>query len=77
MYVYTYIHTYIYTHTYIYNQVTFIFSRNWHNIVDQLHFNLKNGKKEKSTFSYKQKIVPQQDWQTQNFIKKEELLRKQ
>ena len=43
MYIYTfiYIHTYIYTyiHIYTYDWVTLLYSRNWHNIVNQLSSN--------------------------------------
>ena len=38
------IYIYIYTHIYIYmyDWVTLLYSRNWHNIVNQLYLNLKN-----------------------------------
>ena len=47
-YIYThiYIHTYIYTHIYIYyDWVTFLYSKNWHNSVNQLYSNKKFKKK--------------------------------
>ena len=40
--IYTYVCIHIYTH--MYDQVILLYSRNWHNIVNQLYFN-KNFKK--------------------------------
>ena len=38
---------------YIYNWVTVPYSRTWHNIVNQVYFNVKNYKKEKPCFKRK------------------------
>ena len=46
---------YIYMYTYMYDWVTLWHSRNWHNIVNQLHFNLK---KEKGKKTLHFKITP-------------------
>ena len=47
--IYIYTHTYIYTCIYIYDWIALLYSRNWHNNVNQLDFNksilkIKKGK---------------------------------
>ena len=44
IYIHTYIYIYTNTHIYIYDWVTLLYSRNCHNIVNQLYFNFKKTK---------------------------------
>ena len=37
----THIHTHTHTHIHTHDWVTLLYSRNWHNIINQLDFNLK------------------------------------
>ena len=41
LYVYIYMYIHRYTHTYIYVTISFLYTRNKHNIVNQLYFNFK------------------------------------
>ena len=63
MYIYTHTHICIYTHThthiYTYDWVTMLYSRNWHNIVNQLYFNKEINKNiSRSSPRWKTIVIP-------------------
>ena len=57
-----YMYVYIYIYICVYDWITFLYSRNWHKIVNQLYFNKKINKIIKNTIPLKKKKKEFQWW---------------